>query len=81
MCDHDLREEIRKLVISFLLSIIIFTMMKLLAILPVTANKVMIKEPQVQGSQKEVKLHIVPPFLQYNENKILTLSCRTGSFL
>ena len=44
VCDHDLRKEIKILVKLFLLSIIVFNTMNLLAILEVKVGKTMIKE-------------------------------------
>ena len=43
-CDHDLRKEIKILVKLFLVSIIVFNMINLLAILLVKVGKTMIKE-------------------------------------
>ena len=43
-CDHDLRKEIKILVEPFSFSILVFSMLKLLAILQVKAGKTMIKE-------------------------------------
>ena len=43
VCDHDLRKGIKILAKLFLLSIIVFTMMKPLAELPVKAGKTITK--------------------------------------
>ena len=43
-CDHDLRKEIKILVERFSFSILVFSMLKPLAILQVKAGKTMIKE-------------------------------------
>ena len=68
--DHDLKKEIKILVkLLFLLSIIEFNMMKLLAVLQVKTGKFVMKE---SNSHQPVKLHIASQFLLYNKDKILT---------